>query len=482
MADNQTIFDAPQSVEPEDLSVQPSSDAPLDVEGYEPPPTDGGDDYPEQAEGGLPIRLIALAAGGLLLLVLIIVFIVRFLSSGRPSGDITLKYWGLWESEEVMQTLIDEYQDNHKNITVEYEMQSPIEYRERLQAAIARGEGPDIFRFHNTWVPMLRSELAAVPEDVFTSKELSDSYPPVVSRDLLSDGKFRGVPLMIDGLMLYYNKDMLDEIGASPPSNWEAFEEVATALTVKDGFGSIERAGAAMGTAENVEHFSDILGLLLYQNGTNFNNLASTEARTALEFYSFFAQAPANIWDGSMENSIVAFTGEKVAMIFAPSWQVFTIQAMNPGLNFDTAPVPQIAGGDPANWATYWVEGVSAKSANQDAAFEFLEFLSSKDSLEKLYQASVAEGRAFGEPYPRLDMLGAIEDVQYVGPIAAQAPTMYSWYLSSRTKDNGINDQIISYFKDAVNTIYQGSSAQGALETASRGVVQVLEEYGLTIQ
>lgn len=479
MADNKTIYDAPQSVEPENIQ-EGGTETPLAVEGYEPPPTDAASDFPNEPSGGFPIRIIAVAAAGLLLLILVIVFIVRFLSGGRPSTQAHLTYWGLWEGEDVMKTVIDVYQKDHKNVTIEYKMQSPIEYRERLQAAIARGEGPDIFRFHSTWVPMLSSDLEAVPQDVISSNDLPKIYPKVVTFDLVKDDKLYGIPLMIDGLLLFYNKDMLSEAGATPPKDWEQFEQAATSLTVKDGFGNVERAGAAMGTAENIEHFSDILGLLLYQNGTDFSNLASTEAKNALEFYSFYAQPPTNVWDSNQQNSIIAFAGGKVGMIFAPSWEVFTIKALNPNLNFDTAAVPQIKGGDPVSWATYWAEGVSSKSPYQKQAFEFLKYLSSKETLQKFYQASVAAGRPFGEPYPRLDMADTMKDTQYLRGLAEEIPTMRSWYLSSRTHDNGINDKTISYFKDAINSINQGSSAEGALETASKGVVQVLKEYGLT--
>jgi multiple sugar transport system substrate-binding protein len=479
MADNQTIFDAPQTVEPEEAGQHVSQDTPLAVEGYEPPPP-GDEEFPNASGGGFPFRIIAILAAAVVLIVIVIFFISRFISGGKPKSEVSLSYWGLWENEAVMKSLIDEYTKDNPKLQIKYELQSQTEYRERLQAAIARGEGPDIFRYHNTWVPMLSNELEPIPQDVMKSKDLAETYPPVVSHDVVVNNKYYGVPLMIDGLLLFYNKDLLSEIGKMPPTTWEEFEAVAGALTIKDGFGTIERAGAAIGTAENVEHFSDIIGLLLYQNGTDLNNITSSEAETALTFYTFFAQSPNNVWDANQDNSIAAFAGGKVGMIFAPSWQVFTIKALNPNINFGTAPVPQIAGGDQVAWATYWVEGVSTKSLHQKEAFEFLKFLSSKESLEKLYQSQVASGRSFGEPYPRLDMLDSLKDVEYIDAVSKQVPIMRSWYLSSRTHDNGINDKTISYFKDAVNSMNQGSSAQGALETVGRGVAQVFAEYGLT--
>jgi hypothetical protein len=68
-------------------------------------------------------------------------------------------------------------------------------------------------------------------------------------------------------------------------------------------------------------------------------------------------------------------------------------------------------------------------------------------------------------------------------PLAAvfisQAAKAKTWYLCSRTFDNGINEKMIKYFEDAVNAVNSGKTAKEALETASAGVNQLLTQYGL---
>jgi len=55
------------------------------------------------------------------------------------------------------------------------------------------------------------------------------------------------------------------------------------------------------------------------------------------------------------------------------------------------------------HWATYWAEAVNSQSKHQKEAWKFLEFLASKESLEKMYTAA-SQTRSFGEIYPRLSL------------------------------------------------------------------------------
>ena len=86
-----------------------------------------------------------------------------------------------------------------------------------------------------------------------------------------------------------------------------------------------------------------------------------------------------------MPNSIIAFAQEKVAMIFAPSWQVLTIKTINPELKLKVVPVPSVPGSSPVSLASYWVEGVSRYSKNQTEAWKFIRYLVEKDTLTKLH-------------------------------------------------------------------------------------------------
>lgn len=434
-----------------------------------------GEDIPPPTGGGI-FRIIITVV--IVILIIIGVFFAWRSLKGRQTGKVTLTYWGLWEDEVVMQPLIDAYQKQNPNVTINYILQTPKSYRERLQAAISRGGEVDIFRFHNTWVPMLKQELGVLPEAVYPKKEYETNFYPSITSDLKSGQNYVGIPLMIDGLALFYNEDILKAAGKTPPTTWDELHQVALALTVKNTGGEIKTAGVALGTANNIEHFSDILALMLLQNSANLKNPVGPEASEALAFYRMFAEKPNNTWDESQPNSISAFVGGRVAMIFAPSWEAFLIAAQNPNLKFKTAPVPQLPGTN-ITWASYWAEGVAQNSKYQKEAWQFLKFLSEKDNLVKLYSLETQSGRAFGEPYPRTDLAESLKDHPVVGAYILQAPQAKSFPLASRTYDNGLNDRLIKYLEDAVNSLTAGNSPDAALTTAAQGFQQILSQYGI---
>ncbi len=398
----------------------------------------------------------------------------RFLNQGK---EVNLVYWGLWEEEKILEGAITEYQKTHPGVKITYERKSPKEYRERLQSALAREEGPDIFRFHNTWVPMLKNELAPVPASVFDAAGFEATFYPIARTDLRLGGNYVGVPLGIDGLGLYVNTELFRAAGKSPPKTWDELRQTALELTVRDSQGQIQIAGVALGRTENVDHWSDILALMMLQNGADLNNPVGNLAEDALTYFTIFSQVD-KVWDKTLPSSTLAFAGGKLAMYFAPSWRVFDIKTLNPKLSFEIVPVPQLPETN-VTWASYWVEGVSKKSAHQEAAWEFLKYLSSKETLQALYQTA-SQTRLFGEPYSRIDMANLLETQPYIGSYVKQAPTARSWYLASQTFDNGLNEKIIKYFQDAVNSVNQGKTATEALKVAASGVSQILAQYGLS--
>lgn len=390
--------------------------------------------------------------------------------------EITLNYWGLWEPESVMRTVIADWEKEHPNIKINYSQQSPKEYRERLQSALARNEGPDIFRFHITWVPMLKNELEPLPSEVMSVAEFENAFYPVVSQNLRAGTSFLGIPLEVDTLALFYNQEIFQAAGKTPPSSWDQLRQLAIDLTTRDETGRIQTAGVALGTTANVEHWPDILGLMMLQNGADLTKPTGDLAEDALTYFTIFNKVD-RVWDETLPSSMVAFAAGKLAMYFGYSWDVFEIKNINPDLNFRVLPVPQLPGTDIA-WASFWVEGVAKKSEHKKEAWQFLQFLSSKETMQKLYQAQ-SRVRLFGEPYSRKDMANLITSNPMVAPFVNQVSKAKTWYLCSRTFDNGINDRMIKYFEDAVNAVNSDKSPQEALSTTAQGISQLLSQYGL---
>lgn len=425
-------------------------------------------------------------AGGIVK-ILLILFVVALVGVGAWFGysmisankQITISYWGLWENEAIIRPVIADFEAANPNIKVEYVKQSQKQYRERLTAAIARGEGPDAYRFHNTWVSMLKNELSPAPADIITADEFATTFYPVAKSDLVGGSSVYGLPLMFDGLGLYINEDIFSASGATPPTTWEDVLALVPVLTVK-GENGITTSAIALGTTNNVENFSDIIATMIMQNGGRLVSPTGNAAEEALLFFRKFSDQndPMYTWNATFDNSVYAFATGRVAMILAPSWRAFDIKQITPNANFKIVPIPQLPG-NTVNWASYWAEGVSSKSKYQKQAWEFVKFLTNRESAVKLY-TEASKNRLFGEPYARVDLASSLASDPYVAAFIQEAPTAKSFPLASRTHDNGLNDKLIKYIEDAVNSVQNGDSPKSALDTVAGGFNQVFSQYGLT--
>ena len=432
-------------------------------------------------KSGFPYMTIVKLLLGVLAVVFLGILIFAVIIPALTKNNnkkVTLTYWGLWEDSRIMQSVISDFQRQHPNITVDYSKQDIKQYRERLTTRINNGTGPDIFRFHNSWYPMFSNILAPLPNDVISNSNFKEAFYPVMQKDLIKNGAIYGIPLHIDTLGLYINLDLFKAAGLNPPTTWEEFINDSKQLTVKDSDGKIKTSGAAMGTFDNINHAPDIISLLFAQNSVNLNNLSSTSKKVedALKFYTYFATDASSVWDNTLDPSQLAFTKGNLAMYFGYSWDYFAIKAANPNLNFKIVPVPQVPQSE-VNIASYWVEGVSAKSKNQKEALLFMKFLSEKSTQDKLYSEE-AKTRAFGELYARTDLADRLKDNQIVYPFIQQAKTAVSSFFIDGTFDNGLNHQMNTYLGNAVNSILNNVSPQTAVETLSQGVSQVSKQYG----
>jgi ABC-type glycerol-3-phosphate transport system substrate-binding protein len=338
---------------------------------------------------------------------------------------------------------------------------------------------------------MFRNYLDSVPTDKVSSIGLETDFFDVYATDLKENKKWLSVPLMYDGLALFYNKDLLQEAGIDVPRIWWELEEAAIKLTIKDEQDNIKIAGAGIGTVNsNVEHWSDILGLMTKQNGIDFIKGVNTDKNLedALKYYLSFAKSNQNVWDNSLPNSMELFANEKLAFYFGDSWRVFDLANLNKDLNYGITVVPQL----PINgnitdknteltnihWASYWTEGVNSKSKYKDEAWDFLEYLSSKEVLERLYAAE-SQTRSFGEIYPRKSMMNELKDNTKIWPFVSVANNATSWYLANFTGDDGVNTEMQKYFADALNSLSDGPENNAILTTLKSGISQLQQKYSL---
>ncbi|KKW05525.1 MAG: hypothetical protein UY40_C0016G0005 [candidate division CPR1 bacterium GW2011_GWC1_49_13] len=405
-------------------------------------------------------------------------------------GDVELAYWGLWEEADVMDPLIADFvesyrtQDPDTQVSITYEKRTfgtLDQYKETLLTRLGQETGPGIFRIHNSWVSGFSSEISPLPADVLSEADYTLRFYPTALTSAKVGTDLYAIPLEYDGLVVFYNKAFFSGVNvAERIQTWEDFRREAVRLTRWAGNdaedGAITRPGAAIGTAENVAHASDIFSLLLSQSGvTPLTQLNTQAAADALTFYTTFSRTD-RVWDATLPNSITAFANGQVPMIIAPTWRALDILNLNPQLEFASIALPQLPGATEGgiHLASFWMEGVSADLNQKEAevAWRFLEFLTREEEQRKFYSAS-AQTRAFGEPYALRSLAGELADNEFLGPLLASAP----FAVPAKPVEFSGNTPYADAFKQAISSfLARTQNAAEALETAQATITQLEQQ------
>ncbi len=393
--------------------------------------------------------------------------------------DITLQYWTVFNSPDHFSEVLADYQTIHPNIDIEIKKFRFDEYEQMLLNALAEDRGPDIFSVHNTQIPEYRTKLYPMPEtttlatqvvegslkkevitQLVTTRSLNeydlrsqffeqvykDVYVPSVSLDaenrpIYGAKSIHGLPIAMDTLVMFYNRDLLDNAGvAQPAQTWSEFQEQVGRIARFDSRGNILVAAAALGTADNTPRAADILALLMLQNGAemvteegevNFHRIpealrgqrSGIPGEEALLFYTGFANANQRsyTWNANQVDGFEAFLQGKSAYFFGYAYHVDEIKALAPRLNYGISNMPQIQGNPEVHFANYWVEGVSRKTAYPDAAWDFVQFMTSAQEAQKYLESAQ-------KPTARRDLITPQLDNPDLVIFASQLLRARSWY------------------------------------------------------
>jgi len=431
---------------------------------------------------------------------------------------VQLVYYKLFDDEDTISPLIQQYQVKHPNVKITYKkFTDPVEYENLIINELAEGEGPDIFSAPNYWFLRNVKKINPLPNTVMSPKQFGDTFVSVAADDLLlrdpADGqaKVYGIPMTVDTLALYYNKSAFEDKIASrghPAATWEELKDDVFKLSKKDqSFERFEVAGIAMGRSDNIARAVDILYMLMLQYKTEFYNanisqsqfgkqslinatgLSLNPATEALKLYTGFA-LPANknySWNSYLADSRSAvkemdtFARGKVAMIFGYSYlydQIQTeikdlkdkgVQTIDP-TDVKVSVVPQVT--DPKTstekrvaYASYYAETVSRTSKSPNEAWDFLIFISGKDNL-KFYNEKTHK------PTSRRDMI----DDQLKDPVYGVFAEQIGFAESLPIYDSA---RYVQIFGQAIDAVLATSSPQEAMKGAEDKINDILPAEGL---
>ena len=290
-----------------------------------------------------------------------------------------------------------------------------------------------------------------------------------------------GLPLSVDTMALYANKDLLNAAGiAAAPTSWQDFHDDVVKLTKLDSTGKIIQSGAGFGTSSNVNRAVDILSVLMMQNGTNMtddrgrvtfqlvpdgtphNLFPGLDATT---FYTDFANPTkdAYTWNDTFPSSFDAFTAGQTAFYLGYAYDLPLIRTAAPKLNFTLNKLPQITGGREVNYPNYWVEGVSKDSKNTDWAWDFVNFATNKTNVTSYLTKA-------NKPTALRSLISTQLDSEDLGVFAEQLLLAQSWYHG---KDTAAMEKAMNSF---IDTILAGTDDPSkAIETTARVVSQTYD-------
>src|SRR3989338_8018017 len=226
------------------------------------------------------LKIIAIALIGLVVIIIAFIAITGIgLQPGPSAQPVELTFWRVFDDSDAYETIISDYQKTNKNVKITYRKQTVGTYEKDLLNAMAAGRGPDIFMLHNTWLPKHADKIVSLPSELMSLKDFQNTFVDAAYDDFVEDGKIYGLPISVDTLALFYNKDIFNSAAlSSPPQTWENFVEASNQTVKADNQGNILRAGAALGTARNVNRASDILMLLMLQSGVEMVDPETGEA------------------------------------------------------------------------------------------------------------------------------------------------------------------------------------------------------------
>lgn len=431
----------------------------------------------------------------------------------QAATDVELVYWRVFDGDDAFDDIISAYQAQHPYVNIEYRVLRFDEYEEELITALAKGEGPDIFTVHNTQMSEYKDLLLPMPasvttkyletvgtvrkETVLTTKEVAlpsqraikENFVDVVATDVIlpyqanedaeEEDRVFGLPLSVDTLALYYNKDLFDAAGlAQAPETWEDFQDAVIALTQYADDGSVLQSGASLGTVENVDRAADILQALMLQNGTNmiddrgriaFNAIPADAADgvfpglDAVRFFTDFANPVKETytWNAEMPDNVDAFASGQTAMILGYSYHLPIIQASSPTIDIGVAMLPQIgSGAKEVNFANYWIEVVSKDTENPDEAWDFLAFATAEENVMSYLNETQ-------KPTALRALIDEQIENETFSPFVSQILTAESWYHGTDAK------AMEAAFETLATEVLSGNrEAEDAINDAAKVIAQ----------
>ena len=309
---------------------------------------------------------------------------------GPSQKTQTIVFWQFW-APEVVTPLLQGFEKEHPGWKVQMEQLTWQSGLEKITAAVASGNVPDLCEIGSTWMP----RLMASGQLADWTASVSDLQPSLRGWELCTvGGRTRGIPWVMGTRALFYNKTLFARAGLDstrPPETREELRDAAAAIQKLGG----EVKGFGVQAGERYVLFKKFMpfawgngGHILTDDLTaaDFDSPANVQA---LEFYLSLRKS------GMLDRQDMldrAFKEGRLGLEVSGAWLFKSIPKDAPGLRYGVALVPSPAAdhGFHASFAGGEVlVGFSAAKQPQ-AAFELARYLARPENARALAAAAMS--------------------------------------------------------------------------------------------
>lgn len=314
--------------------------------------------------------------------------------------DTSVVTWAFWGSPDELATheaVAAAFMEENPEIEIEIWHQPWADYFTGLQTLWAAGDAeaiPDVMflaPINNYAADGVLEPLDSYIDESDFDRE--DFWPGLLEFAML-DGEVYGFPRDTGLEVLYYNRDIFDEVGLDYPDEtwtWDTFLEAAEQLAIVEDSGRVSRYALGMEGGKYQLWVGQNRGSILddMANPTACT-LNAPESVEAFEFFTGMMDDNLAMRDAALSQAggdAGVFTSGQVAMIIQNASRVPTFNAA--GLNYDVAVVPIPEGGQRSASAAGAAWTMSSVSDDKEAAWTFLEWLSlNPEGGQRLYTES----------------------------------------------------------------------------------------------
>ena len=395
-------------------------------------------------------RLILTAIFAIFIVIGIIMF--SLFRGGAGGGTVdSITVWGIIPESVFIKYIESVNSNKDARISVNYVEKEDDFFDKEFIEALAKGAGPDAILLPQDKILRHQDKIYPIPYGSLSERAFKDAFIEESELYLSSDGII-ALPLSIDPLVMYWNRDIFtDALLPQPPAYWDEFFSLVSKITEVDSSLNIGRSAVSFGEFTNVSNAKEIISLLILQAGNPIVKIdndrpitvlkdkigfAIPPSEAALRFYTEFSNPSKKSysWNRSLPLSRQYFLSGDLAVYFGFASELNDIKMKNPNLNFDAAVVPQRR--EAKKKTTFGrIQGFAlVKSSKKlSSAFNAISTLANKDNISLWSKAS-------GLPPVRRDLLA----------IGAADPVVSTFYTSAIISKGWLDPD-----KEATKTIFQ---------------------------